>query len=138
MNTVNKWSQAATLKFDADTGQLLVSTNRGIDIKRAVINVSSNAAVGNILVSAVADKKICVLGLCLMAADSVNVQFYSGSADTGTAITGLLPIGPNGGFVLQPSSEPAMHGFGTVAGQELRLKLSAVVQCGGWLVYFEE
>ena len=42
-----------------------------IAVKRAKIDCASNAAVGNQLVAAVAGKKLCVLGLFVMAAAPV-------------------------------------------------------------------
>jgi len=116
----------------------IVRTTAGVDVKRAAISAASAAAAGNELVAAVSGKKICVLGVVLIANADVTATFYSGPADTGTAISGPLPLGAKGGFAVDAPADPQMHAMETAAGARLSLLLSAAVQCSGWLTYYEE
>jgi len=138
MAGTRRWLQGADILLDENTGELLVRLGGSITAKRIKISASSNAAAGNILVAGVTGKKICILSLCLIAADVVNATFYSGPADTGTAISGPLPLGANGGFVINAPADADIHWLETAIGQDLRLKLDAAVQCSGWLVYYEK
>lgn len=137
MPGTHKWIQSATVSTDDQTGELLVRADAGIEIKRLGINASGGAAAGNQLLAAVSGKKLCVLAVCLMAADAVNARFYSGLADTGTALGGPMPLGANGGFVLPAPPDRSHYWLATSPGQDLTLHLSAAVQCSGWIVYYE-
>jgi len=136
MTITKRWMGAADVAV-TDVGELLVRSGGAVEIKRAKINAASNAAAGNTLVPAVASKKLCVLGVCLIAAGAVNATFYSGPADTGTAISAALALAANGGFVLPVPGDREQYWFATNAGEALTLLLSAAVQCSGWIVYFE-
>ena len=133
-----RWIQSADIAVDDATGELLVRVAGSITPKRVKIDCASDAAAGNELVAAVAGKKICVLAACLMAATAVNATFYSGPADTGTALTGPMPLGDTGGFVCSPPAAVGMAWLATEVGQSLTLKLDAANQASGLLVYFEE
>lgn len=115
----------------------IVRTTGGVEVKRVKIDAASGAAAGNTLVAAVAGKKLCVLGVTLIAADAVSATFCSGPGDTGTALSGALPLDANGGFVVNPPADPAMHWLETAVSQALTLKLSAAVQCSGFVTYYE-
>jgi hypothetical protein len=115
----------------------IVRTVAGVDAKRAAVNAASSAAVGNTLVAAVPGKRICVLAACLIAAGDVSATFFSGAADTGTALTGPLTLSASGGFVINAPADPAMAWMVTEPGEALTLGLSADVAVGGWLVYCE-
>jgi hypothetical protein len=117
----------------------VVRTTGGVEVKRAAISGNSNAAVGNELVAAVADRKICVLGVSLIAAGAVNATFYSDAANAAgaTALSGAMPLAANGGFVVNPPADPQMHWLETAAGKALTLLLSAGVQVSGFLTYYE-
>ena len=108
-----------------------------VEARRIKISASSDAAAGNTLIPAVTGKGIYVLAMCLMAADPVNATFYSGPGDTGTAISGPMPLSANGGFVLPAPSDAAMHWLQTAPGQALTLLLDTAVQVSGWLIYYE-
>ena len=116
----------------------VVRSVAGVEAKRAVVNAASDAASGNEIVAAVTGKSICALAVCLMAADAVNATFYSGPGDTGTAITGPMPLGANGGFVNPAPADSEMHWLQTESGKALTLKLDAAVQVSGWVVYYEK
>ena len=133
-----KWIQSADVAVDDETGELLVRVGGSVEIKRAKIDCSSDAAAGNELLAAVAGKRICVLAACFMAATAVNATFYSGPADTGIALTGPMPLGDTGGFVCNPPAAPAMAWLVTEVGESLTLKLDAANQVSGFLVYYEE
>ena len=115
----------------------IVRTTGGVEVKRTKIDAASNAAAGNTLVASVAGKRLCILGVTLIAAGTVSTTFYSGPGDSGTALSGALPLAANGGFVVNPPADPAMHWLETVAGQALTLKLSAAIQCSGFITYYE-
>lgn len=132
-----RWVGSADVAVDEATGQLCVRTGGLIEAKRVKIDASSDATAGNTIIPAVTGKRICVLAMCLMAADSANATFYSGPGDTGTAVSGPMSLSANGGFVIQAPSDPAMHWLETVEGQAMTLKLSTPVQVSGWLVYYE-
>lgn len=114
-----------------------VRTVSGVQAKRVAVNASSDAAAGNTLIVAVPGKRIAVLAACLITAGDVVSTFYSGPADTGTNLTGALPLGTNGGFVINPPADPALAWLMTAPGEALTLRLASAVSVGGWLVYFE-
>ena len=137
MTPTKKWSQAMDLMVDSQTGELLVRTGGGVTIKRAKIDVASADAAGNEIIAAVAGKKLCVLGMCVMAADAVSATLHSGPADTGTALSGPMPLGANGGYVIPMPADPQMHWLETGVGEALTMLLGSAVQVSGWLVYYE-
>lgn len=110
----------------------------GVQAQRAAVDATSAAADGNMLVDAVAGKRICVLAACLIAAGDVNATFYTGAADTGTAITGPLALTAAGGFVVPAPTDANLAWLVTDPGEALTLHLDAAVQIGGFIVYFTE
>lgn len=132
------WTQAAMIAVDEDTGELLVRTGGGaVTIQRALLDAAGDGAAGNELIAAVPDKRIAVLGLCLLAEEAVDATFYSGPADTGTPLTGPIPVGDRGGFLLPLPPDPSLPWLETAPGEALTLHLSAAWRCGGWIVYRE-
>lgn len=121
----------------SDNYSQVVRTVSGAQPNRVAVNASSNAAAGNALVAAVPGKRIGVLAACLIAAGDVVSTFYSGPADTGTAITGPLALAANGGFVVNAPADPSLAWLMTAPGEALTLRLTTAVQVGGWLVYSE-
>lgn len=100
-------------------------------IKYAVIDDASSG--DNELVAAVSGKKIRVLSVFAVAANTVTVRFESGAG--GTALTGQMVLtNPSDGFVL-----PFNPGgwFETAAGAALNLELSGAVSVDGCLSYIE-
>jgi len=95
------------------------------------IAVSAASSGDNTLLAAQgAGVKIRVLGILLVAASAVNVRLESGAG--GTAMTGVIPLEANTGFVL-PFAD---FGWGsTAANALLNLELSAAVQVSGVLLY---
>lgn len=82
----------------------------------------------NQLIAAVSGASYRVLSVAIVATTAVSVKFQSASTD----ITGLFPLGANGGFVL-PFNE---HGwFETTAGEALNLNLSGAVSTGVQIQY---
>jgi hypothetical protein len=135
MTVQRKWSQAADIAVN-EAGEQLVRIG-DVAARRAKIDCASADVAGNEIVPAVPGKNICVLALCLMAADGVEATFYSGPADTGTALSGPMSLAANGGFVNPAPADPSFHWLETQPGQSLTLLLSAAVQVSGWLVYYE-
>lgn len=94
----------------------------------APISGSTNG--DNTVVAAVSGLKIRVLSYTLIAASAVNVRFESGAG--GTALTGVMPVGANGG--VSATFCPAGH-FETAAGSLLNMELGGAVQVSGHLTY---
>lgn len=114
-----------------------VRTVAGVEAKRVAVNASSDATAGNTLIAAVPGKRIGVLAACLIANGEVAATIYSGPADTGTALSGPLPLAANGGFVINAPTDPRLAWLLTAPGEALTLHLASPVAVGGWLVYFE-
>lgn len=106
----------------------------GKEIKRAVISGATSG--NNTIVAAVADKKIKVLSVCLVAATAVAVRFESGA--DGTALTGVMSIGATGGFILPAPTDPTCHWFETGVNTLLNMELGGAVQVSGCITYYEE
>ena len=98
--------------------------------KFAAINVASSG--DNTIVAAVVDKKIRVLQVLLTAGAAVNVRFEDGAG--GTALTGIMEVAANGGFVLPFSP---VGWFETGTNTILNLELSAAQNVDGIIVYVE-
>lgn len=95
--------------------------------------VIDNASSGdNTLVAAVTSKKIRVLQAALVATAAVNVRFESGAG--GTALTGVINLAANGGFVLPFSP---IGWFETASNTLLNLELSGATSVDGVLAYIE-
>jgi len=118
------------------SGGLLVNQYTGT-IKYAKIDCASAAAAGNTLVAAVAGKKIRVLAMFLTLSEETTIKFYSGAANTGTALTGAMSIGVTGGFSLPKSDGSNVGYLETVAGEALTLLLGAAKQASGAMTYCE-
>jgi hypothetical protein len=98
--------------------------------KFAVIDVASSG--DNTVLAAVASKKIRVLALMLVASGTVNVRFESGAG--GTALTGIMPLVANSGFVLPHNP---LGWFETASNTLLNLELGGAVSVDGCLTYIE-
>jgi hypothetical protein len=86
----------------------------------------------NTLVAAVANRKIRVLSLMMIAAGSVNARFESGAGVT--ALSGQMQLTAQSGFTLP--FNPAGW-FETTSGALLNLELSAAISVDGMLTYVE-
>jgi len=99
--------------------------------KFAVISATTNG--DNTIVSAVASKKIRVIGGLLMAdGDDVDVRFESGAS--GTALTGRIPLVTSTGF--QIPYAPCGN-FETATNTLLNLEITGTPNVYGWLMYVE-
>ncbi len=132
-------------------------SGQAIEIQRSVINASVDGE--NVLVNAVTDKIIMVIGLVLTSKSAVGVYFKSGGdvasssssiAQPGDAGGGDLPIcfhpdnkleldgsgvsGAVGGFQLELN---ALGYFGTLVGEGLVLTTNNGIGVGGVLQYVE-
>ena len=108
----------------------VVRTTGGVEVKRAPINVSTPSGT---IVAAVAGKRICVLGICLIVGSPAPVTFQSNA----TPLSGPLPLAANGGFVVNPPADPAMHWLQTGVGESLTLSNPDEQQCSGFITYYE-
>ncbi len=106
----------------------------GKTIKRAVISGATSG--NNTLVAAVADKKIKVLSVCLVATAAVTVRFESGA--DGTALSGVISLDAKSGFILPAPADPSCHWFETGVNTLLNMELGGAVQVSGMLTYYEE
>jgi len=95
-------------------------------IYRVAVDASSSG--NNTLVAAVSGCKIIVLSFLAVAPTAVTVTFKSAS----TALSGPMPPGANGGFVMPHNPVGWMKG-GT--NEALILNLDSAVRVGGVLVY---
>lgn len=112
----------------------VLSFASGKTIKRAVISGATSG--NNTIVAAVADKKIKVLSVLLVAVTAVTVRFESGA--DGTALTGVMSLAANAGFVLNAPSDPTNHWFETGVNTLLNMELGGAVQVSGCITYYEE
>lgn len=117
------------------SGEHLPGFGGAITVKRAKIDAAASG--DNELVALVAEKKICVLALILVAKEAVDATFYSGAQASGTALTGAISLADNEGFVLPSPTDPRLHWIETAAGANLNLYLSAAKQVSGCLIYYE-
>lgn len=97
--------------------------------------INASGSGDNTVVAAVAGQRIVVLHYLLLVAGAVNATWK----DAGSAVSGPLPFGANGGDV---STGPPSWGTSapvgvlqTSQGNALVLNLSAGVQASGHLVY---
>lgn len=112
---------------------MIVDIVRGDGItKKAVVNVSASG--DNVVVAAVAGKKIVVINILVVAAGTVTLTIKSGVGGGATAKSGPLPLAVNTG--LGGVFDPTGH-FETAPGEALNLSLSAAIAVGGWLTYIE-
>jgi hypothetical protein len=129
---------ACKVKLQAGTNNIgdvdVLSFANGKTIKRAVISGATSG--NNTVIAAVADKKIKVLSLFLVAVTAVTVRFESGA--DGTALTGVMSIGATGGFVLPAPADPTNHWFETGVNTLLNMELGGAVQVSGAITYYEE
>jgi len=136
-----KWMGGLDVLRDSATGAILVADGvnapPGAVAKFAKIDANSDAAAGNEIVAAVVGKKIRVVSMRLAQGEAgANVAtWYSGPADTGTALDGGNEMSLAPGYV-----ERGKYGellLETVAGESLVLLLTAALQVRGRLTYFE-
>ena len=102
------------------------------EIKYAVIDAAS--AGDNTIVSAVTGKKIRVLSYVLVNGHTATQTARFESAASGTALTGQMILGANGGVVAQMNEG---GWFQTVAGELLNLELAGATTVDGHLSYIE-
>ena len=104
----------------------------GSPLKRAIIDAAS--AGDNEVVAAVTGKKIRVHSLYLVNGHTATqtVRFESGAG--GTALSGQMILGANGGLVLNDNEK---GWFETAAGAALNLELAGGTTVDGGLTYSE-
>ena len=132
--TTNKVSLGSdTVTVDLGTNND-VTVSSGKTILRAAISGASSG--NNTIVGAVADKKIKVLSVCLVATAAVTVRFESGA--DGTALTGVMSLDAKSGFVINAPADPNMHWFETGVNTLLNMELGGAVQVSGFMTYYTE
>jgi hypothetical protein len=119
---------AGLIGIARQSGEALVSDYA--EPQFAAVNVSTSG--GNILIPAVAGKRLRVVNGLVMSAGVVTVTFKSGVG--GTAITGELQLTAQTGFIAPFC--PVGH-FQTGVGQPLVLELNDAISVDGWLTYIE-
>ena len=100
-------------------------------VKFAAIDAASSG--DNTLVAAVTGKKIRVLSVFYVVANTVTTRFESGAG--GTALTGQMVHASAGDTLVLPFSPCGW--FETAAGSLLNLELSGAVSVDGCLAYIE-
>lgn len=98
------------------------------DVQSAAIDAASSG--DNTIIAAVSGRKICVLGVAVVASAAVTVRFEDGAG--GSALTGQMQLGANGGFVLPQAMD---CWFETSAGALLNLELSGATSVDGVINY---
>lgn len=106
------------------------NTQSSKPIRTAAVSAANSG--DNTLIAAVSNNKIRVLAVLLVAAGAVGVRFESAAG--GTALTGVMSLAANGGFVMPFNP---VGWFETLASQLLNLELSGAVQVSGVVVYQE-
>jgi hypothetical protein len=96
---------------------------------RAIISAASSGD-NTLLAAQGASNSICVTSLFLIAASAVNVRFESGAG--GTALTGVMSLAANSGFVLPYNPD---GWFETGDNALLNLELGGAVQVSGAFTY---
>lgn len=109
-------------------------TVAGASVTPKFAKIDAASAGDNTLVSAVASKKIRVTSLFLVNGhtSTQTVRFESGAS--GTALTGQMILGPNGGFTLPYNPN---GWFETASNTLLNLELSGATTVDGALTYIE-
>lgn len=102
---------------------------RSYTVKHAVIDHATSG--DNTLVAAVAGCKIRVLSYTLVASNAVTVRFES--AASGTALTGQMSLGANGGVVNAFNEGGCFADCGT--NELLNLELGGNISVDGHLSY---
>ena len=104
-------------------------------IKTAIANIAASQTDSS-LVTAVAGKKIRVIGLAMVSGNTAtNVTFNTKPSGSGTAITPLFANAANGGLVL-PLNENGW--FETTVGQGLSVTTGSGATTGILVSYVEE
>lgn len=109
---------------------VIMNDTTALTPKFAIIDAATSG--DNTLVAAVNPKKIRVLSCYLIASAAVTARFEDGAG--GTAKSGQMQLGANGGFVLPFNP---VGWFETTANTLLNLELSGAVSVDGGLVYVE-
>ncbi len=103
------------------------------DLSRAAISAASSG--NNMLVAAVAGKKVKVCGLVLMAAGEVAARLESAAG--GAALTGQMTL-VKGTPLVWPVLPEGQHWVETAAAALLNLELGGAVQVSGVVLYRQE
>lgn len=107
-------------------------TVAGASVTPKFVAIDAASAGNNTILAAVVGKKIRVLSYTLIASADVTVRFEDGAG--GTALTGQMQLGANGGASVTYS--PVGH-FETTANTLLNLELSGATSVDGHLTYIE-
>jgi hypothetical protein len=114
------------------SGNLRVCISEEEALATTFTAISASTSGDNTLKAAVASKKIRVTSLFLIAASAVTVRFESGAG--GTALTGVMSLAANAGFVLPYNP---VGWFETASNTLLNLELGGAVQVSGSFTHEE-
>jgi hypothetical protein len=114
------------------SGNLRVCISEEEALATTFTAISAATSGDNTLKAAVASKKIRVTSLFLIAASAVTVRFESGAG--GTALTGVMSLAANAGFVLPYNP---VGWFETASNTLLNLELGGAVQVSGSFTHEE-
>lgn len=145
-----KDNRVVVMDVDPEQGETVTMDVSGVDTPSLANNTLLYEAVRNMvygnpktaaiaasgadteIVAAVSGKKIRVLSMFGIADVAGTVRFEDG--ESGDALTGQVPVGTNGGYVL-PYNENGW--FETAAGNALNLEMVTAVSFAGSIVYEE-
>ena len=130
------WGADGVFTLVEAAAPLPVKQTHGKTVLYGVVNTA--LAGDNTLAAAVAGTKIKVIGMTLIVANAVTVQFKSGTAAEGgvTNITGPMPLSANGGW--QDRGRMEEYLFECATAKSLVLNLGTAVQVSGYYSYIQE
>lgn len=127
------------LARDADTGALITRGEEAGDVVasygRAIIDTSDSSPAGVEVIPAQPGQRIAVLGAILLAAEAIDIQFWSGPVSDDDRVSPAFPVADRGGFALPAVPSSGMAWMLTEVGEPLMLTLSAGQQVSGILLY---
>jgi len=117
-------------KLDNPTDPQITEILAGKTFQTATIH--HNTSGDNIIVSAVAGKKIKVYAIVVNFAGTVSAKWKSGTND----LTGAMSFQDREGYTI--AVDPPASLFETNQGEALVLNLSGAVYADGWLAYWDD
>lgn len=138
----DQYAQLTKLAWGADGTVTLVETAAPLPTKqthgKTILSgvISASVSGDNNLGSIVSGQSVKILGITFVCTGA-NVITFKDSG--GTALTGAMSFGAQGGLSLGPSGDPTIYVMKpTTVGTGLVINLSAAQQVSGFYVYLQE
>lgn len=110
------------------TGHGIIPTGNASSFTEVAINFSASG--DNVIVAGTANQTIRVFRMFFVTSAATNITIYDGAS--GTALTGAMAMGANGGFTLDYQNEAWFH---TSAGNAFVINQSGTAQVSGRCYY---